>query len=282
MASTRPSAIKSSNGGQSALSERQLDTGWEPVDDRKFIRAIGRGLDVLRCFHPGETALGNLEIARRVGLTKSTVSRITYTLMKLGYLTSLPDIDKYQLAAPVLSLGYATLAGLAIVEKSVPIMSELANYASGAVALGSRDRLSIIYVQHAHAPSTITLRLSVGSRVPLATTAIGRAFLLALPEQERAFLVGRIKASRPTLWPSIEKGLKVADEEYREHGFCTSFGDWQRDVWGIAAPVISLDGTKLLSLNGAVPAYACDKEHLLKGIGPRLLAAAGGISRQFI
>ena len=53
-------------------------------------------------------------------------------------------------------------------------------------------------------------------------------------------------------------------------------------TWGIAAPVTSQDGTKLLSLNCAVPAYACDKDHLLKGVGPRLLAAAGGISRQFV
>jgi len=264
------------------VSESQADTGWEDVDERKFIRAIGRGLDVLRCFNLGETALGNLEIARRVGLTKSTVSRITYTLTRLGYLTYLPNIEKYQLAAPVLSLGYATLAGLAIVEKSLPIMMELAKYADGAVALGSRDRLSIIYVQHVHSQSTVTLRLSVGSRVPLATTAIGRAFLLALPKQERAFLLGRIKSSRPTLWPNIEQGLERAGEEFGQYGFCTSFGDWQRDVWGIAAPVMSQDGSKLLSLNCAVPAYACNKEHLLNEIGPRLLAATGGISRQFL
>ena len=282
MESKRLRPAKSSRKAESGVSESHVDTAWEKIDERKFIRAIGRGLDVLRCFNPGETALGNLEIARRVGLTKSTVSRITYTLMKLGYVTYLPSSEKYQLAAPVLSLGYATLAGLAIVEKSLPIMTELATYANGAVALGSRDRLSIIYVQHVHSPSTVTLRLSVGSRVPLATTAIGRAFLLALPKQERAFLLGRIKSSRPTLWPTIEKGLEHASEEYREHGFCTSFGDWQRDVWGIAAPVMSQDGSKLLSLNCAVPAYACDKEHLLKAIGPRLLAAIGGISRQFV
>lgn len=282
MRSTRPQSARSPESLESAVSDSHVGTGWEEVDGRKFIRAIGRGLDVLRAFKPGETALGNLEIARRVGLTKSTISRITYTLTKLGYITYLPGIEKYQLAAPVLSLGYATIAGLAIVEKSLPIMMELAAYAKGAVALGSRDRLSIIYIQHAHSPSTVTLRLSVGSRVPLATTAIGRAFLLALPEQERAFLVGRIKSSRPTLWPTIEKGLQRAGEEYHEYGFCTSFGDWQRDVWGIAAPVMSQDGSKLLSLNCSVPAYASDKEHLLNEIGPRLLAAVGGISRQFL
>ena len=282
MRSTSTPSANALDNRESSVSDSHADTGWEEVDDRKFIRAIGRGLDVLRAFKPGETALGNLEIARRVGLTKSTVSRITYTLMKLGYINYVPGIEKYQLAAPVLSLGYATIAGLAIVEKSLPIMAELATYANGAVALGSRDRLSIIYIQHAHSQSTVTLRLSVGSRVPLATTAIGRAFLLALPAHERAFLVGRIKSSRPTLWPSIEKGLLRASEEYHDYGFCTSFGDWQRDVWGIAAPVMSQDGSTLLSLNCSVPAYASDKEHLLNEIGPRLLAAVGGISRQFL
>ena len=54
--------------------------------DRKFVTALARGLEVLRAFTPTEGLLGNGEIAERTGLPKPTVSRLTYTLTKLGYL----------------------------------------------------------------------------------------------------------------------------------------------------------------------------------------------------
>jgi DNA-binding IclR family transcriptional regulator len=66
--------------------------------DRKFVVALSRGLDVLRAFHPRDGLLGNQEIAARTRLPKPTVSRLTYTLTKLGYLAQVSRFDKYQLA----------------------------------------------------------------------------------------------------------------------------------------------------------------------------------------
>ena len=57
-------------------------------NDRKFVTALARGLEVLRVFTPTEGLLGNGEIAERTGLPKPTVSRLTYTLTKLGYLAT--------------------------------------------------------------------------------------------------------------------------------------------------------------------------------------------------
>jgi DNA-binding IclR family transcriptional regulator len=56
-----------------------------PVD-RKFVTALSRGLDVLRCFGPRDRWLANQDIAKRTGLAKPTVSRLAYTLTKLGFL----------------------------------------------------------------------------------------------------------------------------------------------------------------------------------------------------
>ena len=66
---------------------------------------LARGLEVLRCFTPLEPMLGNKEISVRTGLPKPTVSRLTYTLTKLGYLRHNMRLGKYQLkdAAPKLT-----------------------------------------------------------------------------------------------------------------------------------------------------------------------------------
>ena len=60
----------------------------QPGKDRKFVEALSRGLDVLRAFSQGSVILGNQDIARITGLPKPTVSRMTYTLTKLGYLAT--------------------------------------------------------------------------------------------------------------------------------------------------------------------------------------------------
>lgn len=57
------------------------------LNDRRFATTLARGLSVLRAFRPSNDGLGNAEIAERTGLPRSTVSRLTFTLQTLGYLT---------------------------------------------------------------------------------------------------------------------------------------------------------------------------------------------------
>ncbi len=84
-------------------------TAAAPEHDRKFVIALARGLDVLRAFTPTDSLLGNQEIAARAGLPKATVSRLTYTLTKLGYLTHIERLSKYTLAPAALVIGYSAL-----------------------------------------------------------------------------------------------------------------------------------------------------------------------------
>jgi len=82
------------------------------ASDRNFVVALSRGLDVLRAFRPQDGLLGNQEIAARTNLPKPTISRLTYTLTKLGYLTPVPRFEKYQLAPAAMALGLVMNSGL--------------------------------------------------------------------------------------------------------------------------------------------------------------------------
>ena len=103
--------------------------------DRSFVVALSRGLDVLRAFHPNDGLLGNQEIAARTNLPKPTISRLTYTLTKLGYLTPVPRFEKYQLAPSAMALGYAALANLGVRHLSEPYREEVIRATGGAVAV---------------------------------------------------------------------------------------------------------------------------------------------------
>ncbi|HCL4331653.1 TPA: helix-turn-helix domain-containing protein, partial [Pseudomonas aeruginosa] len=109
----------------------------EELKDRQFVTALARGLELLRCFTPRESLLGNQELAKKTGLPKPTVSRLTHTLTRLGYLRHLPHSGKYQLEVGVMSFGYAMLSNLSIRALARPLMEEMAGYAKAAVAMAA-------------------------------------------------------------------------------------------------------------------------------------------------
>lgn len=239
--------------------------------DRKFVVALARGLEVLRAFTPSEGLLGNQEIATRTGLPKATVSRLTYTLMRLGYLSHFARLGKYQLAPAAMSLGYSALANMRVREVARPFMQELADYSRASVALGSRDRLSLVYIENCRSENGVTLRLDVGARVPIATTAMGRALIAALPAREREFLFGHISKNEGNRWPRVRAGLEQAVEDLARRGFTLSHGEWQPDVSAVGVPLIAADGSGVFAFNCGAPAYQITRERLEQDIGPRLV-----------
>ncbi|MEO7888177.1 MAG: IclR family transcriptional regulator, partial [Polaromonas sp.] len=181
-------------------------------EDRHFVTALARGLDVLSVFRSRDRTLGNQELARRCGLPKSTISRLTYTLTKHGYLEHAQDANGhagYRLGSAVLALGSAMLARMDMRQLARPLMQGLADSSQAMVSLGMRDRLSMIYVENCRSESALTLSLDVGSRIPLASTAMGRAYLCGCTDTERETLLERIRVQDEEAWPETREALEL-------------------------------------------------------------------------
>lgn len=240
--------------------------------DRQFVNALARGLEVLRCFRPGEVFLTNAELAKRTAIPKPSISRITYTLTRLGYLHYSETQGQYQLGAGVLALGYRMLSTLDMRQLARPLMADLAEYAQASVSLGTRERLSMVYVETCRSSANVTLRLDVGARIPLATTAMGKALLCALPQEECDYLMDRIRLRDPQHWPAHKAGIEQGFRDYQERGFCLSTGEWQGDVHAVGVPVRSVNGEQLMAFNCGGPAFLLSREKLEQDLGPRLVA----------
>ena len=248
------------------------------AQDRQFVTALARGLEVLRAFRPGEATLGNQEIAERTGLSKPTISRLTHTLLELGYLTYSERDGRYQLGPGVLALGYATIAGLEVRERARPLMEDLAVSTDLTVALGERDRLEVVYLDCCRGTQTVALNLNVGSRLPLGTTAMGRTILARLPESQRENMLRALRDQAPEDFGRIEAGVTRAVRELEAQGFCTSFGDWRPDVNAIGVPVFSLDRARLFGLICGGPSFNVSGDYLVERVASRLLEAAEALS----
>ncbi|MBR0756136.1 IclR family transcriptional regulator [Bradyrhizobium jicamae] len=262
--------------------------GKKAATDRNFVVALSRGLDVLRAFQPNDGLLGNQEIAARTKLPKPTISRLTYTLTKLGYLTPVPRFEKYQLAPSAMALGYAALANLGVRHLSEPYREEVMRETGGAVAIGGRDRHNMIYFGQSRNGLTLGVQLDVGSRIPIATTAMGRAYIWALPPDERAALLRDLRDHYGSRWAKMRDGIERSGETVAKYGFTMSTGDWQDDVAAAGVALKLNDGTGPYAFNCGAPAFRFTEDRLRNDIGPRLVAmvrnieqALGGTAPQF-
>lgn len=248
---------------------QQFDDSGEGKD-RQFVTALARGLELLRCFGERERELGLTELARRTGIPKPTVARLAGTLAKLGYLDHLEAEGRYRLGAGVLALGFGMLARLDVRETARPLMRELAERTQASVSLGVRDRLSMVYVESVRSSASITLQRGVGTRLALATTALGRAYLAGMPAPERAGLLQQLRQRDAADWPRLQAGVDQAVRDYAERGFCISIGEWDKDVCGVGVPFRAPDGT-MMSFNCGKPAFKCSREYLERELGPALV-----------
>jgi DNA-binding IclR family transcriptional regulator len=210
-------------------------------------------------------------------LPKPTVSRLTYTLTKLGYLTPVPRFEKYQLAPSAMALGYAALAHLGVRHLSESYREELMRETGGAVAVGGRDRLSMIYFGQSRNGLTLGVQLDVGSRIPIATTAMGRAYIWALPGEERASLLRELREHYGSRWPRIRDAIERAGETVGKSGFAISAGEWQDDVHAVGVALKLNDGTGPYAFNCGAPAFRFTEDRLRHDIGPRLVAMVRNI-----
>ncbi|RQW77796.1 MAG: IclR family transcriptional regulator [Geobacter sp.] len=240
-----------------------------------------RGLEILKCFQPGERLLGNKDLARRTGIPKPTVSRLTYTLTRMGYLNYSESLGKYQLGTAVLSLGYSLLSNMDVLKVARPLMQELADYSHTAVGVGARDRLGMVYLKGCYSPdATIYLQMEVGSCIPIATTSMGRALLCGLPEKEREYLLDHIRKENPQEWPSLKAGIEQSLKDYQDWGFVFSNGNWRKDVNAVAVPMLPVAGSVVMSFNCAAPSFVLRRHMLEDDIGPRLVHMVRTIERE--
>jgi len=246
----------------------------EPQKDRQFVTGLARGLSVLRCFTPQRTELGTTEIAKLTGLPQPTVWRLCHTLLKLGYLTAVPEREKVRVGAPVLSLGYAALANLDYVQVARPQMQELADRFSAAVAIAERHRLSMVYLERCQGNSVLLMNLQVGSRIPLYNSAIGWAYLAALAEDERDPILQDMKQVAGRSWNREKKLIDAALDFFGEHGFVINIGIQHPGIIAVAVPV-SPPGGGLVAMNLATWNSGRTESIMTGKAGPALRHLAG-------
>lgn len=199
-------------------------------------RSLERGIAILRAFRPGSTLLGNGELAEKTGLSRSTVTRLTQTLVGCGALELDARTRLYRLGPLMLSLGSAMRSGSVVVAKGVPLMQRVAQKHRVNVGLAVPDRDEMVYLESLRAHRSISPRNVVaGQRVPTELTSLGRAYLATAQPEQRDALYAAFARRHPRKWASLRAEIEQSIASVHQHGYCAV--SWQPAVLAISTPV---------------------------------------------
>ena len=208
---------------------------------KDFIEALARGLEVIRSFDRLHLKQTISQISERTLLARPTVLRLLITLEELGYVRS--QDNHYSLTPKVVDLGMAYISALGLYGVAKPHMENLSKEVDQTVSLAELDGSDIVYTGRVEVPKIVSVSMTVGSRLPSASTALGRVLLAAVPDAELHNVL-----STPSLSMFIPRTRFTAEQirprlhTVREQGWAESDEDLQYGVQAIAAPLHGEDG----------------------------------------
>jgi DNA-binding IclR family transcriptional regulator len=253
----------------------EKDEGKEK--DRRYVTALARGLDILKCFSATHPSLGTAEIARMTGLPQATVWRLCHTLVEEGYLVQLDRKQKLRPGIPVLSLGYSAISTTPIADLACSDMQAIAERHRGAVSLGSRDGNSMVYLQRCQGSEIILRNLGVGSRVPVLTSVTGWAWLAGLTPDQRKQALAELKRDDPARYKEMRAKIMKAIEGCEETGYVVNKGSLHPQINAVGVPIVSSGHKTVLSLSsGGINQRFNDAK--LKAVGAELKKLAAQLA----
>ena len=133
-----------------ASSRRRTRETGTFVRDTPGSRSLERGLAIIRAFRLDAYSLTNAEIAAITGLARTTVSRLTRSLVDSGFLEYDIASLRYRLGPPFLSFGKLARRGSVVLRMARPLMREIAEELSINVGLAVADAGEMIYLSLIH------------------------------------------------------------------------------------------------------------------------------------
>jgi DNA-binding IclR family transcriptional regulator len=250
-------------------------------EDPRFNNILARGLAVLRAFDRQDQLLGNAELAERTGVPKATISRLSFTLAQLGYLSYRPEAGKYELAPGVVALAYPYLVGHVVPPIARPLMHTLANATRSNIGFGIMEGLSVIYLEYEIGEPNPSRRHRVGFRVPLVRSGIGRACYAALPHEEQLAVQAQVREHYPDEAQALCDELEKAAAQVEGRGFCIASGTLNPNINSVAVPFVYGERRKIMAFNSQGPKQI-QTAALMARTGVKLLELAEEVRHQII
>ena len=245
--------------------------------DGNAVRSVDRAAALLLALGESHGEAGVTELARRLGLHKSTASRLLATLEKRGLVEQDEESGKYRLGLVVIRLANRAERTLDLRAIAMPELDRLARATHETTGLGVIDGDQLLTVAQADGPNLVAVGDWTGRWVPLHSVAPGKVLLASLPEREILRLVRRgldalTERTITQLEPLLEELARV-----RRRGYATAFGEFDPGLNAIAAPVHDARGQVIGAVNVWGPAFRVTPRRIPE-LAQQVREAAGAVS----
>jgi IclR family transcriptional regulator, acetate operon repressor len=245
---------------------------------RNKVQSLDRALEILRLLG-SEPEMRVTDLARRLEVHKSTVSRLLSTLQEHGLVEQNRTTEKYRLGYGLVRLAGAVVAELDLARASRSILEELASRTGETVNLAILQGDQVVNIDQIAAPNLVVNVNWVGKQTPLHATSNGKVLLAYLPDEARRHLLG---PSLPRFTPRTITDPRILEKQLRrvvDDGYAFTLEELELGLNAVAAPVRTADGRVQAAVSVAGPAYRVTPQRLNE-LGEMTRAAGEAISRR--
>lgn len=243
------------------------------------LSSVANAIGLLKAFSDDAYEMGITELARRLGLAKSTVHRLAATLVGTGMLEQNPETEKYRLGLATFELGALVRRKMDVSTAAKACLMALREETGETVHLAIADATEIVYVNYLESQNAVRISSAIGLRKPIHCTAEGKA-VLAFRVREDPDCLQRLRLDRRTP-RTITDPHALAKElgMVRAQGFAIDDEESEIGMRCIAAPIHDDSGHVTAAVGVAGPVQRLPKKRLLS-FGPALRKATEEISQR--
>jgi DNA-binding IclR family transcriptional regulator len=245
--------------------------------DGSAVRSVDRAAALLLALGDFPTEAGVTELARKLGLHKSTASRLLATLQRRGLVEQDEESGKYRLGLVVIRLAERAEKTLDLRTLARPELERLARSTRETVGLGVLDGDRCLTVAQVDGPNMVACPDWTGRTTPLHCVAPGKVLLATMPERDVMRLAKQGLPSCTERTITTLEGLLEELARVRRRGFATAFSEWEPGQNAVAAPVHDARGRVVASVNIWGPAYRITPARIAE-LAAEARAAASAIS----
>ena len=245
--------------------------------DTKGTSVIVNAIAVLRTFTADEPLLGVTEIANRVGLHKSTVSRILATFEQERLVERDPETRRFRLGLGLIAVAGPLLAELEERRVAYPVLRELTEQTGETSALMVWNGAESMCVEQIASHHQIKHTTPLGARYQDAMSASVQVFLAAEPAERVKALLRSGTITYPGLDDSTLDGYQIKLDDVSRRGWAINYGESSIDEVGVAAPVFDHRGDIVASVLIPAPRFRVSRDRL-QGLGEACAAAADQVT----
>lgn len=243
------------------------------------VKSVTAALDVLDCFIEADE-LGVSDIARRLGVAKSTAHRLLTSLCARGLADKNPETGQYRLGLHLFELGQLAGQRMRLRRTAMPLLEELRQVSGCTVHLAVASGSDVLYLERLETLRGMQLFGAVGRRLPSHCTSSGKV----IAAYDTDFARARKAAGFPAL---TDVSIRTANDydralvDVRRRGVATNMGEALAGLASVAAPVLDASGRAqaAISLVGPATEFASDfgRPARLVTVAARRLARSLGI-----